>query len=140
MNTQAKVLIAILMVGVVGLGTALSVVIANGDGESGTSNRGMMNGDDGFAGMMGAMGSMDPDAMLTHMRDVLGEGGYRGMLDHWRDHRNGGAMTSDPAIDEMMHRMIDGMIEHMPQDRDGLLPPNSDRHHKTPGAGMTPRP
>jgi hypothetical protein len=33
----------------------------------------MMDDGQGFAGMMSAIGSMDSDAMLAHMKEVLGE-------------------------------------------------------------------
>lgn len=138
MNTQAKVLIGILVAALIGLGAALGVVLATGDGEGDNVIDSMMNGNDGFAGMMGAMSSGDSDAMLAHMRDVLGEEGYQRMLTHLADHRDGAPMTGDPDVDDMMHQMMDGMMQHMPPDSDNILPPGNDAHHETPGPRMTP--
>jgi hypothetical protein len=132
MNTQAKVLIGILVAALIGLGAALGVVLATGDSEGDDVSHGMMNGNDGFAGMMGAMSSGDSDAMLGHMRDVLGAEGYQRMVDHFRDHRNGGPMTGDPEIDDMMHRMMDGMMQRMPMDAGGMMPGAGDTRQQTP--------
>ena len=139
MNTQARIFISGLLVAVVGLGVALGVVLAtDGSDDGDRTTNGMMNSNDGFAGMMGAMGSMDSDAMLSHMRDALGEEQYQRMLGHFRDHKNGAPMTGDPEIDDMMHRMMDGMMQHMPADSDNIFPPGNDQHHETPGPRMTP--
>ncbi len=150
MNTPARIFIGGLLVAVVGLGVALGVVLATGssdDGDRATTR--MMNSNDGFAGMMQAMDMMDSDSMLSHMRDVLGEAGYQRMLDHFREHQNGTAITQDPAIDQMMHEMMDGMLQHMPMDSGGMMPgardtqrqtptiSQQDAHHETPTPGTT---
>jgi hypothetical protein len=77
--------------------------------------------------------------MLDHMRDVLGEEGYSRMLEHLREHRSGDAMSANPDIDEMMHQMMDGMMQHMPQDDVDVLP-GRDEHHETPGTASTSTP
>ena len=92
---------------------------------------------DGFMGMMDAMGDMDSGTFVEYMRDVLGEDGFGRMLDHMREHRDGGPMTGDPTIDDMMHRMMDGMMEHMPADN-GVMPGDLDTHHQTPAPRRTP--
>lgn len=100
---------------------------ANGTGNNTTGGMSGMSGmpmntNDPYVGMMQAMGGMNSDAMLAHMRDVLGEEGYRRMQDHWRNHRASGPMTGDPAVDEMMHQMMDSVMQRMPADRDRMLP------------------
>jgi len=137
MNTQTKVVISILTAVVVALGVTLGVVLANGDGDGGGASQGMMDSDDSFTGMMGAMGSMDSDAMLSHMRDALGEDGFQRMLAHFQEHRDGGPMTGDAEVDDMMHQMMDGMMQHMPADSDNIFPPGNDQHHETPTPGAT---
>jgi hypothetical protein len=151
MNTQARIFIGGLLAAVVALGVALGIVLATDDGGgNGTASPHVTNNGDSFMGMMSAMGAMDSDAMLQRMRDVLGEEGYQRMLTHFREHQNGTA-TTNPAIDEMMHQMMDGMLQHMPMDSGGMMPaeqnahhdtpaPSSDAHHETPGPRMTPTP
>lgn len=133
MNTQAKLIIAVLGALGVALAVTLGVVIATDDDDM-MSGQGHRDGDDHFQGMMGAMGSMDSDDMLEHMRQVLGEDGYQRMLNHMADHRDGGPMTGDTDVDEMMHQMMDGMMQHMPADQNDIMPPGRDEHHETPSA------
>ena len=90
-------------------------------------------------GMMQAMGDMDSDALLTHMHEVLGEDGYERMLEHFRDHRSGGPMTGDAAVDGMMHQMMDGMLQQMPDDS-GQMMPMMPGMTSTPAATGTPTP
>ncbi len=138
MNAQAKFIMGGLLAAVIGLGVALGVVLASGgDGGARTTN-GIMNGNDGFAGMMQAMDTMNADSMLSYMRAVLGGAGYRCMLAHFREHRSGTATTNDPAIDGMMHEMMDGMLQHMPMDSGDMMPGQQNTHHQTPGPGMMP--
>ena len=137
MNTQAKVIIGVLGAVAVALAVTLGVVIAMDDDDT-LADRGHMNGDDGYVGMMQSMGVMDSNAMLAHMQDVLGADGYRRMIAHVNDHRAGGPMTGDASIDRMMHSMMDGMMQHMPADADNIMPPGRDEHHETPPA--TPQP
>jgi hypothetical protein len=150
MNTQARIFIGGLLAAVVALGVVLGVVLAtdDGDGNGNISPHATANGDS-FMGMMNAMGTMDSDSMLTNMRDVLGEEAYQRMLDHFREHQNGTATTPDPAIDQMMHQMMDGMMQHMPMDSGGMMPGGrntqrqtptltaQDAHHGTPTPGTT---
>lgn len=138
MNLQARIIIGALGALVVALAVTLGIVIAVDDDDGGMAGRGHMNGDDSYAGMMRSMGDMDADAMLRHMRDVLGTDGYGRMMDHLNDHRDGGPMTGDPNIDQMMHSMMDGMMQHMPADANNIMPPGRDEHHETPAA--TPGP
>lgn len=139
MTAQTRIIVGGLLAAVVALGVVLGVVLATDDGNGdGGSMPHATDTDDGFMGMMGAMAGMDSDAMLSHMRDVLGEDGYQWMLAHFQEHRDGGPMTSDPEVDDMMHRMMDGMLQHMPADSDNIFPPGNDQHHETPGPRMTP--
>jgi hypothetical protein len=134
MNTQARVIIGVLGAVAVALAVTLGVVIAMDDDDM-MANRDHMTSGDSYAGMMQAMGDMNSDAMLAHMQDVLGADGYRRMIDHMNEHRAGGPMTGDAGIDEMMHSMMDGMMQHMPADVDNIMPPANDEHHMTPAAG-----
>ena len=130
MDRRATGIIALLAAAVVILAVALVIVIASGGGDD-NGMHAATGGNDSYMGMMRAMGGMDSDAMLAHMRDVLGEDGYRRMLQHFRDHRSTGPMTGDAAVDEMMHRMMDGMMGQMaPGDGDVL--PRPDERHATP--------
>lgn len=135
MNTTAKAVIGLLATAVIALGITLGVVIAsdNGDGDGVTmmDRDGMMNGGDSFMGMMTSMGSGDSEQMLRHMRDILGEDGYERMMGHFQDHGEG-MMTGDGALDGMMHRMMDGMMQHLSDDGGDALPPGTDAHHETP--------
>jgi hypothetical protein len=54
------------------------------------------------------------------------------MLDHWRNHGAGGPMTGNPAVDEMMHQMMDSLMQRMPADRDRVLPLPADSPTATP--------
>ena len=120
MNTRTTIAIGGLLVASVAFGVGLGVVFATDD-EAG----------DGSMGMMDAMGDMGSGTFAEHMRDVLGEDGFGRMLDHMREHRAGGPMTVDPTIDDMTHRMMDGMMEHMQSDN-GVMPGDPGTHHQTP--------
>lgn len=120
MNQRAKVIIGTLVVVVAILAGTLVAFVASGSDEDAAAMR--MDGRDPYTGMMQAMGAMDSDAMLTHMREVLGDEGYRRMLDHWRNHRASGPMTGNAGVDEMMHQMMDSMMQRMPADRERILP------------------
>lgn len=133
MNTQAKVIVAVLIAAVVGLGITVGVMAA-GDNDGGGHMGRQMDSGDGYGGMMSAMGEGDSEAMLKHMREVLGEEGYQRMQDHLRDHRDGGPMTGNTGIDGMMHQMMDGMMQRMPMDRGNMMPSTG------PGAAKTPAP
>lgn len=140
MSRRITIIVAALVAAVVGLTITLGLVIASDDDDGGGQMSGAMDmtSDDAgnAAGMMQAMGAMDSDAMLEHMREVLGEDGYQRMLAHLNDHRtNGGAMTGDAAMDETMHSMMDGMMQHMPAGANELVPPGTDEHHETPVGG-----
>jgi hypothetical protein len=150
MNTQARIFIGGLLVAVMALGVVLGIVLATDDGDgNGTTSPDVTDNGDGFMGMMAAMATMDSDAMLQRMHDVLGEEGYQRMLTHFRDHQNGTATTPDSAIDQMMHQMMDGMMQHMPMDSGGMMPGTpgmrrqtptanqQDVHHQTPSPGTT---
>ena len=133
MNTQAKIIIGMLVAVAAGLGIAVGVMAAGNDDHSdGRMGNHMDGNDNGYQGMMGAMGSMDSDDMLRHMRDVLGEDGYQRMLAHMADHGNGTPMSGTSAIDQMMHTMMDGMMGQMPMDRGNMMPGSSPDAAKTP--------
>jgi hypothetical protein len=116
MNQQTKFIIAGMSVLVVALAIGLAVSLAMDDDMHADANG------DHFMGMMQSMGNMDSDDMLGHMREVLGEDGYQRMLSHMQDHRNGAAMPGGSSIDDMMHRMMDGMMQQMPADSGGNMP------------------
>jgi hypothetical protein len=137
MNTQARVIVGVLGAVAVALAVTLGVVIAMDDDDM-MADRGHINGDDSYAGMMQSLGEMDSDAMLIHMQAVLGADGYRRMIAHMNDHRTGGPMTGDATIDRMMHSIMDGMMQHMPADANNIMPPGRDEHHETPAATGTP--
>jgi hypothetical protein len=120
MDRRLGLAIAGLSVAVVVLSVALTIVVLRDDGGTVATAQMPMGG--GYMGMMQAMGGMDSDAMLSHMRDVLGDEDYARMLAHLEEHRRGGPMTRHPEVDEMMHRMFDGMLELMPADRGGVMP------------------
>ena len=120
MNRPSWLVIGGLSAAVVVLSVALAIVVVRDDPDTVDTAQMPMGG--GYMGMMQAMGRMDSDVMLTHMRDVLGDEDYELMLAHLEEHRRGGPMTRHPEVDEMMHRMFDGMLELMPADRGGVMP------------------
>ena len=120
MDQRARIIIGGLGALAVILAVALVAVIAT-NGGGGTAMHGGVGGSAPM-GMMQAMGNMDSDAMLAHMREVLGEDGDQHMLQHFRDHLSGGPMTGDTAIDGMMHQMMDGMMQQMPDDSGHMMP------------------
>lgn len=141
MNTQAKLIVGVLVASVAALAIT-AAVMADGDGMYGNSSASTHMGtrDGGYQGMMGAMGSMDRDGMLSHMREVLGEDGYQRMLAHLADHTNGAPMTGDAAMDQMMHTMMDGMMQGMPMGGGTVLPPGNGMHNESPVPATTPAP
>ena len=116
-------LVAGLGVAVVGLAVALGVTLA--DDENGTHDAGP-----GYPGMMMAMGSMDTGVMLKRMKEVLGPDDFQKLMGHMRD---GMPQTSDPQIDQLMHRMMDSMLAEMPMDSTGQMPAGG-HHPATPPA------
>jgi hypothetical protein len=72
-------------------------------------------------GMMAAFGNMDSDQMLATMKSIFGPADYQKMVDHLATHRAGQA-PNDPNIDSMMHRIMDGMLQNMPDDRGHMMP------------------
>lgn len=140
MNTQAKIVVAVLVVAVVALGVTVGVMAAgDGDDQDASLASHMMGNDTSYVGMMGAMGSMNSDDMFKHMREVLGEDGYQRMLAHLADHRNGASMSDTAAVDQMMHTMMDGMMQNMPMGGGMVLPPGNGMHTESPPA-TTPAP
>lgn len=122
MDGRARAIIAGLSAVVVALAIALFVVAADaGDDDGVAGHDGMGNS---YMGMMQAMGEMDSEAMLSHMREVLGQDGYQRMLQHFQDHRNGRAMPGDGTVNGMMHQMMDGMMQQMPDTEGEHMPMN----------------
>lgn len=119
-TTPIRATIAALLLAVAGLGVALGIVLATD--EDGDDGGRMMGQGQGIPGMMSAMADMDSDAMLAHMKEVLGDDGYQRMRQHFQDHRSGGPMTNMTNIDEMMHAMMDGMMAEMPADANNVMP------------------
>lgn len=117
-EARTRLVVGALGVIIVALAVGLGLAVAMGDDGH------MMPGGSGYPGMMRAMGMMDRDGMLQHMKEVLGDDGYARMLQHMQDHR-GGAMSSNAQMDQTMHMMMDGMMGQM-----GLIP--------TPSSTATP--
>ena len=138
MNARTTIAIGGLLAVVVGLGVALGVVLATDDANDAGSVGHRMAAGGGPMSMMVAMGGMDSGTFVDHMRDVLGEGRFGRMLDHLREHQDGGLMTGGQAAGDMMHRMMDGVMEHMPADKGGVMPSDPDTHHETPAPRATP--
>lgn len=126
MNRQAQLIIGALLAVVVGLGVTVGVLAA-GDDNSPTSTS--MDAGDAYMGMMGAIADTGSGVMVDHMREVLGEEGYQRMLDHVAAHREGGTMTDDAGMDQMM---TDGVMQKMPADSGNVTPPANGEHHETP--------
>lgn len=118
MITPTRATIGVLAVAVVGLGIALGVALATDDG----SDDHRMDRGQGFPGMMSAMAERDSDAMLEHMKEILGDDGFKRMQQHFQDHRSGASMTGMTDIDQMMHTMMDGIMANMPADSNNMLP------------------
>ena len=116
--TPVRATIAGLLLAVAGLGVALGVVLATDGDDDGHR----MNQRQGVPGMMSAMADMDSDAMLAHMKEVLGDEGFRRMRQHFQDHGSGAPMTGMTDVDQMMHTMMDGMMAEMPADANNVIP------------------
>jgi hypothetical protein len=119
MTSQAKLVIGGLVALVVILATSLAVALAADSGNDGFGHMGARN--NSYMSMMQAFGNMDSNQMLTMMREVLGEDGYRSMLEHFAEHRGGAGMPGG-GMDGMMHQMMDGMMQQMSPDRDNIMP------------------
>ena len=104
----------------IGLLAALVVMVSVGVAVAVMNDDDMHQAQGGYAGMMGAMGDMDSDAMLARMQEVLGEKDYQRMLEHLQAHRSGTG-TDHEGIDQMMHRMMDGIMNEMPMDGGGMM-------------------
>lgn len=126
MITPTRTIIGVLAAAVIVLGIALGVALASDDDQDAD----MITDVQGYAGMMSAMASMDSEAMLAHMKEVLGEDAFDRIEDHFR---GGTPMADMSEIDQMMHMMMDGMMAKMPPDSESILPP-LDEHHETPTA------
>jgi hypothetical protein len=68
------------------------------------------------------MGRMDSEQMLSMMRSTLGEEGYQRIVEHMAEHRNGIRSTYDNSPGGMMHQMMDGMMQRMPDDKNKTMP------------------
>ena len=77
MNNQAKVIIGALAALAAVLAIGLVVSLASDDDMGMGVGMGMNNSDNHSMGMMQAMGNMDSEEMLEHMRQVLGDDGYQ---------------------------------------------------------------
>lgn len=119
MPQRAHVIITVLGTAVIILATALLLVWQGRVGPTGMPGR--MGAANGYQGMMQAMGRMDSEVMLQRMQQVLSPEDYQRMLQHMAAHRSGGMMPMDSQIDGMMHRMMDGMLQQMP-DSHGRMP------------------
>jgi len=122
MSRYAIAAVTVLGLATVVLAVTLGIVLATDD-----------NGDpvahpmgEGYAGMMGAMATMDSDEMLERMREVLGEDGYEAMPAHMQEHQAGTAGPMAPGVDGMMHQMMDGMMSMLSPDSGGRMFPNDE--------------
>ena len=140
MNKRAMIIIGGLVAAILGLGITLEAVLATDDGDDTSGDPHGAAASDGSMSMMEAMGDGDTDGFVEHMRDAHGEDGVGRMLDHMREHGAGEPMAGDPTIDDMTHPMMDGMMEDMQADKDGLMPGHPDTHHQTPTPRRTPGP
>lgn len=144
MITLTRAIIGGLTVVVLTLGIALSVALAKGNSGTtgamagnmagpGTGAAGMMSQTAGMdsTGMMSAMAGMDSAAMLAHMKEVLGEDGFNRMQQHFQAVGTDPAMTGMTATDQMMHKMMAGMMTGSPANP-SMTPGPSDAHHASP--------
>jgi hypothetical protein len=115
MTVATRLLIGGLAAAVVGLTIALAAVLISDRGGGG-------NNSDPYFEMMGAIGRMDSDDMLSMMRGVLGQDGHDAMVAHMSQHRAGNYAETSPAIGSMMHQMMDGILQRMPMNRGGTMP------------------
>jgi hypothetical protein len=132
MNRQILIAgVVAVLVAVVAITMAIGVVIGTAIDDDHHDRISERDGDDPFLGMMGAMGGLDTDDMLGHMGEVLNDEDYALMLEHMEEHREGDATGNASGVDGMMHRMMDGMLGHMPStsDQPGLGDPD---HHSGP--------
>ena len=118
MTTLAKLVIGGLVAAVAILSVALGVALIDGHDD----DHYMGSGNDSYMGMMQAMGRMDSEQMLSMMRSILGEEGYQRMVQHMAEHRNGVQATYDNSPGGMMHQMMDGMLQRMPDDSRHSMP------------------
>ena len=102
------------------LTVALGVALIDGHDDDGMMMGG--RGNDNYMGMMQAMGRMESDQMLQMMRSVLGEEAFKRMQQHMAEHRGGMPSIYDNSPGGMMHQMMDGMMQRMPDDRTHSMP------------------
>ena len=147
MITLSRALVGGLAVVVLTLGIALSVALAKGNngstgvmatnmGGPGNGAAGMMSTTAGMdsTAMMSAMAGMDSTAMLAHMKEILGEDGFNRMQQHFQAAGTDPSMTGMTATDQMMHKMMAGMMTGAPANP-GMTPGPSGGHHTTPAPG-----
>lgn len=106
--------IGVLLIAVIGLAVGLTFALID-DGN------GMHDGGDGYQGMMGAFAEHDTEEMLARMRQVLTPDEYDRMVEHIDAHKGAADMPPDAGMDQMMHRMMDGMMAEMPMDGSGMI-------------------
>jgi hypothetical protein len=108
---------AILVTFGIGLSAGLGIAAAQDDSNPAPNGSGYM-------GMMASFGDMNSAAMLARMKEVLGDSAYQQMLQHMQADRSGANPADDPAIDQMMHRIMDGMLGQMPMGNSGIMNSN----------------
>ena len=121
MTTKTNILLWGLAAAVIALTISLVVSLYDGH-DNDHMNASVYRGNDSYMGMMQAMGSMDSDQMLSMMRSILGEDDYSEMLQHMADHRNGMDSVYEDSTSGMMHRLMVGMMQRMPDDRGHNMP------------------
>ena len=117
MNKQLIAGAAIVATFGIGLSAGLGIAAAQDDPNPSPNGSGYM-------GMMASFGDMNSAAMLARMKEVLGDAAYQQMLQHMQADRSGAKPSDDPAIDQMMHRMMDGMLGQMPMANLGMMNSN----------------
>jgi hypothetical protein len=120
MTQRATIIIPVLGAAIVILAVALILVWQDRIGPDRMPDR--MGAANGYQGMMQAMGSRDSETMLEHMQQILSPEDYQRMVQHMAAHRAGGTMPMDPQIDGVMHHMMDGMFQQMPEGRGRMMP------------------
>lgn len=113
MSTTTKIAAVGLGGIIVGALLMASVALAAGGENNGDSKMGRMGNNQQFMGMMSSLGSMDYGEMQDHIREVLGDDAYARMLDHMDDNHQAMPMSGTASIDQMMHYMMDGMLDAM---------------------------
>jgi hypothetical protein len=109
MNTRwVRLTMAGLAVAVVGLASALAIVLATDDGGSSRGNPQTTNGN-GWYGMMDPGWMMGADGMHSYMHAALSDDDYSAMV-RYMQWAGAGSQGADPVDDPTAHRIWDNMM------------------------------